>query len=484
MTIKSLIKDIFVYGAGNLVFKAISFFVFPLYTYVLTVSDFGAMELVNTGVGIVALIINLGLNNSVQRFYYDKDTGTKEQPLVVSNGLYCMSVFGCIVALAAIVFVYLLQDFLSCEYSVSWTWVVIALINVYISQHISYCMDVMRLHFLSKRFALISSGCSLLTVVFCLLFLFYFHYGVLGFFLASLLASVLMFPISIWSIKKDLVALMDFKWCIKLLQYGYPMVFSSIFYWALSTVDRWMLAMYKDVYEIGLYSIGFKFASIIIFINNAVVQAWIPFCMKMFSEDENYKRKIADIYSCYICVLVFLGTIISLFSKEILMFLLPTEYHNAASTLSILVIGTVIYSSTQFSVIGMTFEQKTKYIAYVSFLTLIVNILLNFLFIPIYGSAGASVAMLLSYLIMTILYFFITSRIHYIPYSKYINCYCLFILVFSSICGNMIIQEGCSMFSTIVKFIVLWSLFFPVMVIYRKKFRILLTYFLGGRGTV
>ena len=117
--------------------------------------------------------------------------------------------------------------------------------------------------------------------------------------------------------------------------------------------------------------------------------------MKMFSEDENYKRKIADIYSCYICVLVFLGTIISLFSKEILMFLVPTEYHNAVSTLSILVIGTVIYSSTQFSVIGITFEPKTKYVSYVSFLALIVNILLNFLFIPIYGSVGASVAMLL-----------------------------------------------------------------------------------------
>lgn len=481
MNIKSFIKDIFVYGAGNFAVRAISFFVFPLYTYVLTVSDFGAMELVNVGVGIVAMIINLGLNNSVQRFYYDKNTKNVERPIVISNGLYCLSIFGLLVTFSGIFFVYCIKDFFSYRYNISWMWIVIALVNVYISQHITYCMDVMRLHFASKKFALISSGCSLLTVVSCLLFLFYFNYGVLGFFLSSLLASMLMFPLSIYLIKKDLVATIDFGWCVKLLQYGYPMVFSSLFYWALSSVDRCMLAMYTDVHEVGLYSIGFKFANIIIFVNNAVVQAWIPFCMKMFSEDENYKCKIAEIYSRYICVLTFLGTIMALFSKELLMMLVPAEYLMAATTLSVLVIGTVVYSSTQFSVIGIMFEEKTKYVSQVSFLVLLVNILFNFYLIPIYGAVGAAVAMLLSYLLMTILYFFITFKIHYIPYSKYINCYCLFVLTLSVVLGAIITKEGCSALLIIAKVLVLLGIVFPILVIYRKKFNLLLIHFIERR---
>ena len=111
MNAKSLIKDTLIYGSGNLICRAISFFVFPLYTYVLTTSDFGTMELVNTGAGIISVIINLGLNNSLQRFYYDTGTDKYEQRVLVSTGLYCMGIFGLGVLLIAICITYILKDF-------------------------------------------------------------------------------------------------------------------------------------------------------------------------------------------------------------------------------------------------------------------------------------------------------------------------------------------------------------------------------------
>lgn len=472
MNAKSLIKDTLIYGSGNLICRAISFFVFPLYTYVLTTSDFGTMELVNTGAGIISVIINLGLNSSLQRFYYDTGTDKYEQRVLVSTGLYCMGIFGLGILLIAICITYILKDFFYYEYSIAWLWILIALINVYVSQHMYYCMDIMRLHFKSQQFALISSMSSLLTVIFCLIYLFYLKLGIMGYFLSSLIAATIMTIVAIYFIRSDLVLCFDLTWCKKLIKYGFPMVGAAISYFALSAVDRIMLSFYVDVSEIGLYSVGFKFANIILFINNAAVQAWLPYCMKMYSDDKYYKQKIATMYSYYISALSLLAAAISIFSKEILMLTVSMEFWQASNILSILVIGTVVYASTQYSAVGINFEKKTKFVMYVSLFVLFINIISNMIFIPYLGAVGAAVGMLISYLVMTLMYFFITYKIHYIPFSKIVNIYCFFSLICSVILGNIMPLENIDIYNIFIKLFVLLCMFFPIMYALYRKYRI------------
>lgn len=473
MKIKSLIKDFSVYGIGNFVCKAVSFLVFPLYTYVLTVEDFGVMELVNTGVGIVSILINLGLSNAVQRYYYDNNIANKDKSIIISSGFFCMAVLGLGILLLSIIGIYYIYNkILYYEYSIPLILVLIALMNVYIFQHMYYCMDVMRLHFKSWQFTLISCMSSLLTVGFTILSLFYLNAGVLGCFLASMIANVFTIIFATYFIRCDLTLNFDFIWCKKLLIYGLPIMCAGLFYVALSAVDRWLLMVYANVDQIGLYSIGFKFANIIIFINNAMFQAFMPFCMKMYLEDSKYKIKISQIYSYYICFLSFLAAIISLFSKEILTLLVSEDFWSSYNILSILVIGMVMYASTNYSSIGITFAKKTKYMTYVSFMTVLLNIFLNYIFIPKYYAIGAAIAMCISYLAMTILYFYITYRIHYIPFSMKINFYCLFTMVCSMLLGNFIEQTHVDMYILFIKIFILLFLFSPLVYALYRNYKV------------
>lgn len=433
LTIKTLFKDSAIYGAGNFVFKSISFLVFPLYAQVLSVADFGIMELVNTGVGVVSLVTNLGLNNAVQRFYWDKDTGKSGQPIVVSNGLYCMIVWGGAILCLCAAVSYYFKEWLFVKYEIDWIYVLIALITVFFSQNVSYCMDVVRLHFSPMKFSFLSGLSSGLTLILCVYFMIVLRLGVFGFFGAGCIAVVLVFPIALYCIKDDIVKEINVDWIKGLAKYGYPFIFMGLGYWALSTIDRWMLATYTNTTEVGLYSIGFKFAAIIFFLNTAMGQAWSPFFMKLYAEDKNYKEKVANIYLVYLLMFSSIGIFMALFAKEVLMIFTPKEYWAASKILSILAVGAVIYGTTQFSAIGISLEKRPAIFSYISVVVLGLNLLMNVILIPVYGGTGAALALTLSYFCMTLLYFFVANRIHFIPYSKVMNFCSLLLLLFACV---------------------------------------------------
>ena len=75
-------------------------------------------------------------------------------------------------------------------------------------------------------------------------------------------------------------------------------------------------------------------------------------------------------------------------------------------------IGVTFYSTQQVTLIGISIEKKTYILAKISWLTAMINLMLNFFLIPILGTVGASIATFLSWLIMTILYLYYTQKLH------------------------------------------------------------------------
>ena len=73
---------------------------------------------------------------------------------------------------------------------------------------------------------------------------------------------------------------------------------------------------------------------------------------------------------------------------------------------------------------------------------------------------------------MTLMYFFITYKIHYIPFSKIVNIYCFFSLICSVILGNIMPLENIDIYNIFIKLFVLLCMFFPIMYALYRKYRI------------
>lgn len=107
-----LMKNTIIFTLGNFGSKLISFFLIPLYTNVLTTTEYGVVDLVVT-VGTVAVpVLTLNISESVMRFALDKDAD-KQKITQIGTGVLLI---GMLVGLFIFQYAALLIRFLNTHY--------------------------------------------------------------------------------------------------------------------------------------------------------------------------------------------------------------------------------------------------------------------------------------------------------------------------------------------------------------------------------
>lgn len=410
----TLMKDSAIYGGADFLSKVLSFMFFPLIARYISVVEFGAMELIFTVIGLLGVVVNIGLNNAVQRFYWDKDTLESARPVIVSSALLVQVLSGVVVTVLAGALVLL--------YGVSFGWqgqpfdgrvLLYALVFMAASQWIQFALDVVRLHFKPWRFFALSilfRVCGLLLAAWLVIEVGARLDGILG---AQALVAVLVLPLALMLISKDLVLSFSRAWIKALVSYGYPYIFAAFAYWIFGAIDRWMLASMSSVEEVGVYSVAFRFSSIVLFVSMAFGQAWSPVAMKIRTENpERYRRIFANVLLILFMVMALVGGSISLFAGEGIGLLLPAEYHDSAIVLIPLCLGVVLQATQQVTAVGISIERKSHLIAKISWCAVVVNVLLNLWLIPSFGAQGAAWATAVTYLFITATYLAFTQHLH------------------------------------------------------------------------
>ncbi|MFQ5450099.1 MAG: flippase [Nitrospinaceae bacterium] len=438
--IRSLIKDSSIYSLGDFIFRLVAFATFPIYAYVFTVEEFGVMALIISLTGLIASLANLGMNNSVQRFYWDPETRDGDRKKIISSGLWVLAGWASAVIALLLAGLYFQKEFLFQNFDLAWIWVVLGLVTVVPSQIIDYAQNVLRLYFAPWKFTFVSACRNAMGVGLGLFFVLVLHWGVAGVFWGNLLAMVLAVPICLWLIRKDLALTWDTRWCRELFRFGYPFIYAGLAYWVFGLSDRWMLGALTDNTQVGLYSIAYKIASILIFINQAFGMAWSPLAFRLYGENPEYRAIFGRILSYLLFGMVLLGTAVTLFSTELLILLSPGEYWEASSFVGYLVMGMVFLGTTQITAMGITLEKRPHLISRASWMAAVLNVILNFLLIPAMGAKGAALATFISYIFLTGYYLSWTQRIHPIvlEYKKLVLSLALIplTLVFFSFIGR------------------------------------------------
>jgi O-antigen/teichoic acid export membrane protein len=244
----------------------------------------------------------------------------------------------------------------------------------------------------------------------------YLGWGLDGLLSVQALAAALALPIAILMVKKDITSRISMKWMRELTSFGYPFIFVGMAYWLFGSIDRWMLAAMSSVEEVGIYSVAYRFASIVLFVSMAFGQAWSPMAIKIRTDHPEFYRSI---YSKVLLILLFsmliVGGGVALFSGEIIGLIMPKEYFSSSIPLAILCFGIVLQATQQVTAIGISLEKKTFLFARLAWFTAIINATLNWFLIPYFGATGAAWATTISYCILTSSYFYYTQRLHPLP---------------------------------------------------------------------
>lgn len=443
-------RDVFVYGGIDLLFRSLQFLVLPIYAFQLSVAEFGLLALLQVTCGLLGMALNMGVNNAVQRFYFDQTTEQGQRAAVVSSGL-AQLLFSTVLGIATIyATAYVVLSRLELPFELPWIYLSLALLTIVPEQVAQYSLDVSRLQFAPLRFFAIAVMKNVVGVLLGLTFLVLFDLGVRGILLGTLMAALLAAPIGLWMIRSDLTLCIDRTVALKIRRFGVPFVLVGAAYWIFGSIDRWMLAAMSDIEQVGLLSIGLKLAAIPTFAIAAFGQAWSPFAYKLAATQPGYQQLFAQILSSWFFVLALMALALSLFASEIMTLLFPETYLSASPIFSVAVCGIALYGTTLITALGVTITKRTMFLSHAAWIAAFVNIGANLLLIPLLGGLGAAIATLISYSVLTIALFYWSQKLHPLPIEWGKIGYSCTLLV-AALVASALNGGEMGMFATIIK---------------------------------
>ena len=248
-----------------------------------------------------------------------------------------------------------------------------------------------------KEFAFFQKTSKMLfSVIFFGVFYFVFKIGdTQTAILSYISALVVIFFLSTFLVYKTIISgcFLTFLNSNKMLKQSIPMMMSSSILLLMSWADSLMIGSFIGKYEVGIYNVAVKVALLTSLTLSAVNSISAPRISESYNNNNNLEfRKIV----LHTTKTIFFSTIpiiivIFMFPKYILSFF-GDDFLVAKSALLILACSQVINAMSGSVGIILNMTGKEKIFRNILLISLLINIILNLVLIPIYAIEGAAIA--------------------------------------------------------------------------------------------
>lgn len=389
---KYLFKNIGLLTLSSFATKLLSFFLVPLYTSVLTTTEYGTYDLFNATIGVLLPVLTLNIQESVIRFSLDKKTSRES---IVSISVKYLLFSNVVVAVGLIV--NRLFGFSSTIADYSVLFFLVFLIQSLSGIMTCYIRGIDRVADLS-----ISSVITSIVTITCnILFLVVFKWGLVGYFAANIIGPAVQCVYLI--IRSHFLS--DIKWQkyiveeIEMTAYSKPLIANSIAWWVNNVSDRYVIVFFCGLAENGIYSVAGKIPSILNIFQGIFNQAWTLSAVKDF-DPEDKSGFFSNTYRTYNCLMTIVCSGIILCDKILANFLYAKDFYIAWKYVPWLTIAILFGALSGY--IGGFFSavKDSKVFAISTIMGAVVNIVLNLIFTPFYGAMGAAVATAICYFVV------------------------------------------------------------------------------------
>lgn len=390
---KKLISNTLIFAIGTFSSKVLVFLLMPLYTRVLDNEAYGVVDLIIQTGNLLIPIVSVGIINSVVRFGLENNIRKSD---VFSTGL--LTILGGFTAL--ILFEPLLAKvpYMSTHTVLIYLFVLMACLR-------SLCSQFTRARGLVRLYAFDGVLSTITTIVFNVLFLVVFQWGINGYvmaiFCADFLSVLFLFFsarlyrfIRIRGINRSVPAAM-LKYCI-------PLIPTSLFWWIMNVSDRYIVSDKLGSEANGLLAVSYKVPTIVNLISTIFMDAWQ---ISAVSEQgaRSRERFFTKVFRTYQSLLFTAASGLILFSKVITKLLVSKAFYPSWEYIPFLVMATTFSCMVTFLGSVYMTEKKSMFAFTTTAVGAVINIGLNLLLIPIYGVNGATFGTFLGFFVVFIL---------------------------------------------------------------------------------
>lgn len=476
--LKQLGKETAIYGISTILSRFLNFLLVPFFTNIFTQAEYGIITNVYAYIAFLNIIYLYGMDSAYLKFAASRESGSEKETFSTAfNSVFITSLLLSIVLI-------ILNEPLSYLFGISKEQkeIVLFVSGILFFDSISNVIFA-RLRFHNK--ALKFAGLKTLNIIFNVsmnVYLIYFlKFRAEGVFIAnfsaSLLTFIFLFPdlLKVYSLSINKNLLND------LLKFGLPFVPAGFAAIITQVIDRPIMLALTDASTVGIYQANYKLGIFMMLYVSMFQYAWQPFYLKK-STQENAKELFAKVFTFFTLFGSLIFLVLSIFIEDIIkikifgFYLIGKDFWSGLHIVPVVLMG-YLFNGFYFNfVAGLQIEKKTKYMPLVSSLGAVVNIVANFLLIPLMGMLGAAYATLLAYFSMAVYQYFLSQKFYKIDY-EWDKVLKLGIILFFVFGGYLIFKNILSDYllilksTTLIAYILLLKIFRLIELNWFKEFR-------------
>lgn len=388
---KELVKNTSIIAIGKISTQFISFVLLPLYTAILSTSEYGLVDFFNTYVQLLLPITTLMVSQSVFRFLIVSES---EKNAVVSNAIYI--ILG-LLFLTGIIFGGV-SLFWSNEYK---GYLLFVLISAMLSD---FALQAARGFRKMSLYALGGVMSSAVQIILNVVFIVILKIGPQGMFLATIIGNCSCFLVVTIKLKLHKY----FAWnlynkelAIEMLKYSIPLIPNQFSIWILNSSDRTIVNCFLGMGANGILAVSHKFPSAFSMVFNIFQISWHEMGTVHFEDpdrDEFYSAIFRQVFGLFAALCV--GIIA--FMPFVFDLLVNQQFAEAYNTIPIYMVAVLLNMVIGFLGAIYVATKKTFEIAKTTMAAGIINIVLHLVLVKQIGLYAAAVSTLVSYFIVMI----------------------------------------------------------------------------------
>lgn len=391
---KKLATNTIIFAIGTFSSKVLSFLLMPFVTRMMGSGDYGAADLVQQTANVLIPIVFLQVNSACLRFALDKASDKGDVFTVgvrtTLKGFVVFLLFAYPISLIRI------NDFHLGDY------IILIYVFVLVSGTRQLCQQFIRGCGHVKTFSIDGILATATMLVFNLLFLGVFKWGVYGYILAIIASdacSILFFFVTLKLWKYIKIKGVKKQTKFDMLKYSIPLMPTIILWWIINVSDRYMITYFIDSSANGLYTAASKIPNFVVMFASIFIEAWQLSAVDEYDNADraDFFTKVFRVYSGGVFVV---ASALILTCQLITKILVAKSYFDSWQYVPILVMATSMSCLVNFLASVYMAEKKSMMAMITAVSGAAANVILNLILIPKFGANGAAIATAVSFVIV------------------------------------------------------------------------------------
>ena len=280
-------------------------------------------------------------------------------------------------------------------------------------------LNVIEFYFHSQtlsKFILYSNSLSLFIVSLLKVVFIIFNYDLI-FFIALTAVEFLLLGLSYLYFHKKTrkSSILNWKWDITLAKFflneSWPLILSSMSFVIYNNIDKIMIKNMLDEYSVGIYTAASRLVIPFQFIPGLIITSFMPALVRSFENSkELFLERIKKISSLLIWLALILCFLLSIFANQIIELTFGEKYIESSQIITYLAWTNVFIFFSAVWNKWMLIKGNTRITFLFSFITSLINLILNYFMISEFGVLGAAMSLIIALSISFFIFYVIVDK--------------------------------------------------------------------------